>query len=420
MRTGILHYTSPPIVGGVEQLMATHARLLLDDGHEVVVLAGRGGSFDRRVRLRKLPLLDSKHPRVVDAAEQFATGEVPSSFGALVDDLHRGLTAALSDLDVCFVHNAFTLHFNLALTTALDRIAREGLATHLVAWCHDLAWTNPLYTPLLYAAPPWDLLRTATPAVEYVVVSEDRRADLSRLTGLPPERISVIPAGIEPGRKLALRESTVALLRRYRLLEADPFLLLPVRITKRKNIQYALRVLGSLRSTELGRDARLVVTGPPGPHNVRSGDYVDELRSLRRELGLEEAAVFFFEEHANSGRPLRVTDALMDELYRAADLLLFPSEQEGFGIPMLEAGIAGVPIFCADIPPFREIAGSAAHFFQLDDPPVETARRIDAFCREDRRYRLRKDVMQQFSWSNLYRERIAPLLPPRPFTHTVG
>src|SRR5579863_8982651 len=55
------------------------------------------------------------------------------------------------------------------------------------------------------------------------------------------------------------------------------------------------------------------------------------------------------------------------ELYRCALGLIFPSTFEGFGMPVLEAMAACVPVACSDIPPLREIARSTVHFFDPDD-----------------------------------------------------
>jgi glycosyltransferase involved in cell wall biosynthesis len=101
---------------------------------------------------------------------------------------------------------------------------------------------------------------------------------------------------------------------------------------------------------------------------------------------------------------------MMDQLYRAADLLLVPSAQEGFGIPILEAGVVGLPIFCSDIPPFRETAGEAAHYFELGEPPQAVAGRLAQFLREDPRYRLRKRVEREFSWETIFLRQVVPLL----------
>ena len=413
MRVGILHFTAPPIVGGVEQLMATHARLLAADGHEVTLLAGRGRAVRRDVPLRWLPLLDSKNARVLAVGEALTRGEVPETFQTLADELYTELVCAFEQLrlEVCIVHNALTLHFNLSLTAALHRIAASGIGPRIVGWCHDLAWTNPLYLSSLHQGFPWDLLRNAWPGVRYVAVSEDRRVDLAQLTGVPSTQLAVVPAGVDPAQKLALRSSASALVERLGLFDADPFLLLPVRITRRKNIEFAIRVVASLRG-EQGLSPTLVVTGPPGPHNPRSGDYVDELLRLRRELAVEANVRFLFEERDQEGSRLRVPDRLMEDFYRVADVLFLPSSQEGYGIPILEAGIAHLPVFCADIPPFRETAGDRAHFFDLSDAPSDVAGRIATFCRSDEAHRLRKHTLQHYSWARIYQTLIRPLLEP--------
>ena len=115
---------------------------------------------------------------------------------------------------------------------------------------------------------------------------------------------------------------------------------------------------------------RLVVTGPPGPHNIRSGDYVDELLGLRKKLRLENEVVFLFEGIGP------VSDRMMYDLYSLSDLLLFSSAQEGFGIPLLEAGLFRLPVFCSNIPPFREIGLDMVNYFELGDTPAVVAARI--------------------------------------------
>ena len=419
--------------------MGQHAELLLEEGHTVRVLAGRGGKFNPSVPVTLLPALDSKYPALLAVNDELKAGEVTAGFEALVSKLHYLLLQHLADLDVCIVHNALSLHFNLPLTVAFQRLIAEGRAPLLVAWCHDLSWTNPLYIPLMREREPWSLLKTRLPGVRYVVVSEDRRQDLLRLwespTPQPPppcagegeqERESTSPrtgedlgprtrSGRGAGRrlvrgKLRLRAATIALMRQLRLDDGWPFMLLPARITKRKNIEYAIRVTGALR--DLGLAPRLLVTGPPGPHNVRSVDYVDELQAERARLHLRAEVTFLYEERRSDGRAWTATDSMMDDLYQLADLMIFPSAQEGFGIPLLEAGLVRLPVFCSDIPPFREIAGDTVHRFALDAPPKETAARIARFLETDPATRLRHTVLRQYAWERVFRERIAPLLAP--------
>ena len=416
---GILHYTCPPIVGGVELIMAQHARLLREAGHGVRILAGRGGRFRRDVAVELIPALDSKHPPLLAVNDELKRGEVTERFDALVDELTARLRDALAGLDACIVHNALSLHFNLPLTAALWRLAEEGSAPLLVAWCHDLSWTNPLYTPIMRERPPWSLLKARLPGARYVVVSEDRRRELLALWVGGDDPV-VVPAGIDRTAKLRLRAATVALARQLQLDAARPFMLLPARITKRKNVEYAIRVTRALR--DLGRRPLLLVTGPPGPHNVRSVDYVDELQAERAALDVREEVVFLYEQCRPGGQRWQATDAMMDDLYQLADLLLFPSAQEGFGIPLLEAGLVRLPVFCSDIPPFREIAGADAHLFRLDEPPTAVAERIARFLDTDPAARLRRRVLDAFTWERVFAERIAPLLAPasRPIVATEG
>ncbi|HMQ35688.1 MAG TPA: glycosyltransferase, partial [Chloroflexaceae bacterium] len=384
----ILHYAGPPYVGGVEITMAAHARALAADGRRALIVAGKGGEVGPGVGLRLLPELGSRGELVEALAVELAAGVVSPAFNELVGRLAAWLADALAGVEAAIVHNVLSLHKNLAFTAALRRLHDEGRLPRLLAWCHDFAWLDPLYRPELHPGHPWDLLRVPWPRTTYVVVSEDRRDMLARLLGLPPEAIAVVTPGVDLAGFLKLEPETAGLARELGLLEADPLLLLPARITRRKNIELAVAVTGAMRRS--GRDARLVVTGPPGPHNPANAAYLAELLALREGSGAGEGAVFLYERFTDAeGRPRPVSDAMLADLYRLADGLLFPSRYEGFGIPALEAGLAGIPIFCRDIPPLRATAGDAAVYFGPDEPPEAVASRIAESLDADRRHNLR-------------------------------
>ena len=59
-----------------------------------------------------------------------------------------------------------------------------------------------------------------------------------------------------------------------------------------------------------------------------------------------------------------VSDEMLEEVYRAAHVLLAASEGEGFGLPLIEAARHGLPIIARDIPVFREVAGEQAYYFR--------------------------------------------------------
>jgi len=76
---------------------------------------------------------------------------------------------------------------------------------------------------------------------------------------------------------------------------------------------------------------------------------------------------------ANIHRRDYVRDLSLDALYRDLDVLLFLSQYEGFGLPIIEAQSRGVPVVCSDIPVLREVAGDAACFVDRDDPQAIAA-----------------------------------------------
>jgi glycosyltransferase involved in cell wall biosynthesis len=417
-RVAILHYAAPPIVGGVESTIYHHARLLSEAGYQVDVMAGRGEPFFPHVAFHLMPELDSRHQEVLAVGQALAGGQVPASFAPLRERLVERLRPLLADADVCIVHNAVTLHKNLPLTAALHRLAEEDV-TRLIAWCHDFAWQDSLYMPDLHAGYPWDLLRTPWPRVHYVVVSDHRRARLAAMLNMPEDRVEVVHPGVDVAEFLKLEPATRRLVERLDLLSADPLMLLPARVTRRKNIQFAIRVTAALVHQTQGSSrkpyATLVVTGPPGAHNPTNLAYLESLRSLRDEQRVSQRVHFLYEYGQDDlpypqGTPLYVTDAMVADLYHLADLLLFPSRREGFGIPPLEAGLARLPIFAADIPTLHESAGELAHLFDPDGDPLVLAEAIAAHLAADPAYQMRRRVLSQFTWAAVLKHRLIPLL----------
>ncbi len=403
MKITLIHYAAPPVIGGVEAVMAQHARLMAEAGHQVCVVAGRGQQWDARIEFALLPEADSRHPQVLALKRELDAGRVPAALERFVEQLASELHKLTAEADCLIAHNVCSLNKNLALTAALYRLSKDGTRPHLILWHHDLAWTTPRYKAELHEGYPWELLKIDWPWAQQVVVSEQRREELARLLDVTEERIDVIPNGLDPAQFLKLEAETQCLVDDLRLLSADPLLLLPVRITPRKNIELALRVLAALRVDF--PDARLVVTGPLGPHNPANTQYFERLLAIREELGLRGAAYFLAEVLDHS-----VPDPVIADLYRIADLLFLPSREEGFGIPILEAGLARIPIFAADIPVLRELGSDQIHYFSLDDAPAQVAGRIVETLHADRRYAMRKRVLKHYIWRKIYEERIAPLL----------
>jgi glycosyltransferase involved in cell wall biosynthesis len=406
MKIALLHYSALPVVGGVERVIGQHARLMADAGHEVRVVAGRGAQVDKRIRFARIAALDSRHAQVLKIKAELDVGRLPVGFAPFAERLASWLRRLLADVDVVIAHNVASLHKNLALTAALRQLRDAGTTTRLILWHHDLAWTTPRYRAELHNGYPWDLLRTDWPGVQHVAVSELRQRELAGLLGLPAARIAVVPNGIDIAAFLKLEPMTVGFVKQLSLLSSRPLLLLPVRITRRKNIELALHLLAALRQSY--PRAALVVTGPLGPHDPTNIQYFESLTALRAQLGLTGAAHFL------TGLTREVLpDAVIADFYRLADGLFLPSREEGFGLPLLEAGLAGVPVFCSDIEPLRKLGGAEAVYFSPDAAPAELAARIVSRLEADPAFGLRQRVREQYAWEGIYQARIAPLLEIR-------
>jgi glycosyltransferase involved in cell wall biosynthesis len=402
-KIALLHYSAPPVVGGVESVLGHHARLMADAGHQVRIVAGRGEQIDPRIPFIHLPMADSRHPEVLSVKAELDEGHVPPKFAELVDSLTANLDQVLDDVDVLIAHNVCSLNKNLALTAAVWNLANQHKRMRIILWHHDLAWTTPRYRAELHDGYPWDLLRQAWTGVKQVTISEMRQYELAELFRINKDDIAVIPNGIDIAKFHKLEEQTRQFVRQLDLLRAIPLLLLPVRITPRKNIELALHVCASLK--EAFPDAKLIVTGPLGPHNPANVEYFDRLVGLRQELRLVNA-VWFLAELTSEYIP----DEIVSDFYHLADALFLPSREEGFGIPILEAGLAGLPVFCSDISPLRSLGGALATYFSPDANPHEVANTIADRLSSNPIFRLRSETRRQYTWGNIYAKHIAPLL----------
>jgi glycosyltransferase involved in cell wall biosynthesis len=123
----------------------------------------------------------------------------------------------------------------------------------------------------------------------------------------------------------------------------------------------------------------------------------DRLVSSIKALGLEKDIILLgwlpFED--------------IPEIYRGAEIFVFPSLHEGFGLPILEAMASGVPVVCSRIEPLIEVAGNAAFFVDPYDPS-DIARGILAVLK-DEPLRIRlidegKKRAKEFTWDNTARK----------------
>jgi glycosyltransferase involved in cell wall biosynthesis len=238
-------------------------------------------------------------------------------------------------------------------------------ARRAIVTCHDLDAFRPLIEPpvgaqgrLLKVIAAREL-RGLQGAAMVACDSDATRDELLRHRLVATDRIVTIPNGVAPMFRAqadpeADREATLML----GPVGADAFEILHVGSTiSRKRIDVLLRVFAGLRETF--RAARLVRVS--GPFNA-------DQAALARELDVEGATTVL---------PF-VEPAVLAAIYRRAALVLMTSDQEGFGLPLIEAMACGAPVMASDLAVLREVGGDAAEFIAVGDVPawISAAQRL--------------------------------------------
>jgi glycosyltransferase involved in cell wall biosynthesis len=409
----ILHYTAPPVVGGVEAVILAHAQIFTRTGYPTTVVAGWGeaAALPEGSSFVRVPEMDSQFDQVAEMGVQLEQGIVPGGFEVMANQLMSALAAILDGFDTVIVHNVFTKHFNLPLTVALSQLLEAGVIQNGIAWCHDFSWTSPSSGTKVHPGYPWELLRSQRCDLTYVVVSQRRQAELAGLYGCPPEQIRVVYNGVDAESLLGLSPEGKALVDRLGLMQRDMVILMPVRVTQAKNIEYALRVVASLKTR--GCRPKLVVTGPPDPHDADSMAYYESLRSLRQQLEVEDEVRFVFESGPDPTQSFVIDVGAVGELFRVSDVMLMPSHREGFGMPVLEAGLVGIPVVATDVPAAVEVGGGDVMQFDQSTTPEQLAAGILSWAENSQVHRFRRRVRKRLTWQAIFERDIEPLLRKR-------
>jgi glycosyltransferase involved in cell wall biosynthesis len=189
------------------------------------------------------------------------------------------------------------------------------------------------------------LLEAVERAARVLAPSQYTADQLVRHAGVAREKISVIPYGAEPPGKALTAEERLG--EREHLVGKGKEMVLSVGVMQtRKNTINALRALASLPAR-----FRLVLAGGEGHGSGAIRDFI-------RKEGLESRVILLGYVAADR----------LPSLYQAATVLLFPSLEEGFGLPVLEAMAHGLPVVTSNTSSLPEVGGDAALYADPHEP----------------------------------------------------
>ncbi len=413
-----MHYSAPPKqIAGVEVVIDYHARILAQHGYDVRLIYGKGGGYHiQNLEEYQVPLLSPDHLRVQTAqAEALEKREETEEFKRLRDDLKSELRKLFSDLDFCIVHNIPSMPFNFAATAAINELVDE-MKTRFIFWLHDTVIVREEWLDFLGKF-PFTLLHHKNGKITFVTPTNYRARQFESLE--EPYRISkmtVIPNGISVEEYLKIDEITKQLMNRLGMRFNDFIIVTPVRVLPRKNIELALRVVHELSHLSGRRKIKLLITGPPG-NDLDSIAYESQLKEIVETWRLQETVIFchnlisFKRQFSNN----KIVKWSVADVYNIADLIFIPSKEEGFGLPVIEAGAARKPIFCSRIPPFQELIREdiEGFMFDLNNPPADIALRIYRMMLESTVDNNFDQVIEKFDWESIVLNKIIPMFRNR-------
>jgi glycosyltransferase involved in cell wall biosynthesis len=220
-----------------------------------------------------------------------------------------------------------------------------GRLRNAVVTVHDaVPWTHP--ETLSPRGVSWHRVtvgRAMTNAKAIVVPSGAVADDLAGLFPAASERIVVVPHGVTP-----LPPPPDAAERRARIGLRGPYFLSVATLEPRKGLDVLIDAL----ALPAAGDAALAIAGQPGWGGVDLGALADAAGVAPERLRLLG----------------RLHDEDLASAMQGATALVAPSRSEGFGLPVLEAFAAGVPVICSDAPALVELSGGAALVVPREDP----------------------------------------------------
>lgn len=323
MKILMLTWEYPPrVVGGIARVVNDLSKRLIKDGHEVTVVTYREGNtpyyeLDKGVKVYRVDNFMIKSNNFIDWVMQMNFNMVAKASEIMQKEGNFDVIHA-HDWLVAYAAKTLKHSYNIPIVStihATEAGRNSGIRDEQQKYINDTEWM------LTYES------------TEVIVNSNYMKGELQRLFGLPFEKINVVPNGVNLLSFSGIDRDYE--FRRKYAMDNEKIILFMGRLVYEKGIQHLIAAMPKILSTY--NDAKLIIAG--------KGGMLDELKAQADSLGL--GAKVYFAGYMN-GKDVQ-------KLYKAADISVFPSTYEPFGIVALEAMLAERPVVVSDAGGLNEI-----------------------------------------------------------------
>ena len=323
MKILMLTWEYPPrVVGGIARVVYDLSHRLIKDGHEVTVITYREGNTpyyedDKGVKVHRVDNYMINPNNFIDWIMQMNFNMVTEANKIIAKEgnfdiihAHDWLVASAAKT----IKNSYNIPI-VATIHATEAGRNSGIHDETQRYINDTEWM------LTYEA------------TEVIVNSNYMKSEIQRLFGLPFEKINVVANGVNLNKFTGIdRDYTF---RRRFAMDNEKIILFMGRLVNEKGVQHLIAAMPKILAGY--HDAKLVIAG--------KGGMLDELRAEADALGLGDKVYF---AGYLGGKDV-------ERMYKAADISVFPSTYEPFGIVALEGMLAERPIVVSDAGGLGEI-----------------------------------------------------------------
>ena len=323
MKILMLTWEYPPrIVGGIARVVHDLSHRMIKDGHEVTVVTYHDGNT---------PYYENDKGVEVYRVDNYMIN--PNNFIDWIMQLNFNMISKANQI-INEKGKFDVIHAHDWLVAYAAKSIKEANSIPLVATIHatESGRNSGIHdeTQRYINDTEWMLTYEST---EVIVNSNFMKSDIQRLFGLPFEKINVIPNGINLNNFTGVEKDYD--FRRQYALDNEKIILYVGRLVYEKGIQNLIGAMPKI--LDRYHDAKLVICG--------KGGMMDELKAEVHNLGIDNKV--YFAGYCDSKK--------VQKMYKCADIAVFPSTYEPFGIVALEAMLAGIPTVVSDVGGLNEI-----------------------------------------------------------------